>query len=527
LSLQNAEVWWIIAIGTIVTVSFAIFLISTIVVNQRRFIRIQEDRLDEVKRSEEKYSDLFNNVTDVVFIHSLNGEILEINERGLTLLNLPAREIVGKSLKDIFGSGYHRRVDAYLMEIRLRGEATGSFSLFCQDGRCMTFEYRNSLIKKNETSIAIRGVARDITEQRAIAKSVRASESRFRHLVRFSPLPMIIHSDGIVRYANQATFTLMKAHDYVEIVGKPVDDFIILDFHPLEHPQASSTSDDTQPRIRTEKLRPLTGNHIDVETASLPVFFDGKPAIHTVIRDITRSKQLEAKLREIPKQIIDAQEAERGRVSRELHDGVNQILGSVKFRLQATETNIMPVARAAAEDVGRIYADLEKAIIEIKRISHNLRPSILDDLGLIAATRNMCDDFQKRMKIATDFTSDDLPERLLPEIELACFRIIQEALNNIEKHSKATQVTVGITMDETVLQATIIDNGKGFLRESLKPSNGERRGLGMDTMKERAAFVGGITTIHSEPYKGTSIIVRIPLETAMKSETVPGSVQEK
>jgi PAS domain S-box-containing protein len=515
LPLQNAEIWWIIALGTIVTVSFAIFLISTIAVNQRRFIRIQEEKLEAVKKSEAKYSDLFNNVTDVVFIHSLEGRILEINASGLALLNIGAEDIVGKLLKDIFDPMYSRRIDDYLMEIRLRGEATGFFSLTCRDGRCMTFEYRNSLIKKNETSIAIRGIARDITGQRSSAKLVRASESRFRHLVRFSPLPMVIHSGRIIKYANEAVVNLMKARDLSEIIGKSIDDFIV--YVSPDTLESRERRDEKNPTILIEKLRGLNNQLIDVETASLPVSFYGEPAVHTVIRDITRSKQIEAKLREIPKQIIDAQEAERGRVARDLHDGVNQILGSVKFRLQATETAALPVAKNVAEDIEQIYHDLEKAIIEIKRISHNLRPSILDDLGLLAAVRNMCDDFQKRTKIIVDYTFDQLPERLPAEIELAFFRIIQEALNNIEKHSKATQVTVGITAEEEEIQTSIIDNGKGFSPETLRASNGDRKGLGMDTMKERAAFIGGCTTIHSGPYKGTRIIVRIPIKAKVVS----------
>ncbi|MFI5253387.1 MAG: PAS domain S-box protein [Bacteroidota bacterium] len=511
--LSSSEIWWELFLGTCVTVSFAVFFIATIAINQRRYIKIQRDKLEEVKKSESKYSDLFNNVTDVVFIHSLMGEILEINHSGLAFLGVAGDEIIGKSLAEIFGPRYQRRIDSYLMEIRLRGEAAGSFSLACKNGKCLTFEYRNSLIKKNDTSIAIRGIAREITEARAISKSLRASEKRFRHLVKYSPLPMIIHSDRIIQYANDAAVKLMKARDYMDIVGKWVEEFIILGYFASDSdaPQSAKAEGERQPTILTEKLRLLNDQMIDVESASLPVIFNGKPAVHTVIRDITRSKQLEAKLREIPKQIIDAQEAERGRVSRELHDGVNQILGSVKFRLQAAETKVLPVEQKAAQDIKQTCADLEKAIEEIKRISHNLRPSVLDDLGLIAAVRNLCDDFRNRTKVEISYTSDKFPQRLPPEIELVIFRIIQEALNNIEKHSKATQVTVGITFDESLLQASIIDNGMGFSRESIKPTNGNRRGLGLDTMRERAVFVGGSTTIQSEPYHGTQICVKIPL----------------
>jgi len=218
-------------------------------------------------------------------------------------------------------------------------------------------------------------------------------------------------------------------------------------------------------------------------------------------------------LRRLPRRIIEAQEAERFRVARELHDGVNQIIASAKMRLQKAEESVAAVAPAAAEMLGRCYELMVQALEENRRIAHDLRPSDLDELGLADACRHFCEEFNQRtnLVVAGEIT---LPARRLPpEVELNVFRIVQEALGNIARHAEASRVELNVGILDEWLELSILDDGSGFSAPAKMPK-GKRRGIGLTNMRERAASLGGTCEIRSTPGKGTAITLRVPLHSA-------------
>jgi PAS domain S-box-containing protein len=234
-------------------------------------------------------------------------------------------------------------------------------------------------------------------------------------------------------------------------------------------------------------------------------------AAHIAAMAIER-KQVEEALRQISKLVIDAQEAERRRVARELHDGVNQLLSSVAFRIEGIETRLGS-GGTLFEEAGRTKFLLTKAIQEVRKISENLLPSELDALGLLPAVRSLLEEIMERSALEIDLTSHRLPKRLAPELELTLFRIIQESLSNIEKHAHATRATVSLTVKDASLHLRIHDNGRGFL-ESLDIKSGRpRQGMGLVNIRERTAFAGGMAAVRSSPETGTEILVRLPLPT--------------
>lgn len=209
--------------------------------------------------------------------------------------------------------------------------------------------------------------------------------------------------------------------------------------------------------------------------------------------------------------IRQAQEAERRRVARELHDSVNQILSSVQFRLQAMEEKLSSQDESTWREALKAKALLEKAMQEVRRISHNLRPSELDDLGLEAALRSLCREFADRTGIAVSVTLAALPKNLGGEVELNLYRIIQEALTNIEKHAGARKVEVLLVHTASYLETTIRDDGRGFDPDLNQPKP-NKTGMGFVDMRERAASLGGTCIWQSAPREGTQIILRVPLE---------------
>ncbi|MFM1768000.1 MAG: hypothetical protein RJA22_529 [Verrucomicrobiota bacterium] len=223
----------------------------------------------------------------------------------------------------------------------------------------------------------------------------------------------------------------------------------------------------------------------------------------------------EAAARALPRLIRDAQEAERRRVARDLHDSVNQILSAVKFRLAAAEEKRPDRARAAEawRDVGQARIDLEKAIAEVRCISRNLRPSELDDLGLAAAVRSLGREFADRTGLELELVLEPLPGRLDPGAELNLYRILQEALGNIERHAAARRVEVRLGPTSAPgppgLRLLIRDDGRGFDPAFADPA-GPRPGMGLADLRERAAADGGSCVLRSAPGQGTEIQVEIP-----------------
>jgi signal transduction histidine kinase len=222
----------------------------------------------------------------------------------------------------------------------------------------------------------------------------------------------------------------------------------------------------------------------------------------------------EAALRELPRLIVEAQESERRRVARELHDSVNQILSSVKFRLHALDEKLETTDPALWREALKVQVLLERGIEEVRRISRNLRPSELDDLGLAAAVRSLCEEFAERTRMDV-VPAIEVPAECPKEFELPLYRIVQEALNNVEKHARARQVNVDVFTFHGRLQACIRDDGAGF-DPGASPgpaARGVGTRMGLVDMRERAAFVGGELRLQSAPGQGTEIRVIVPLPT--------------
>jgi two-component system sensor histidine kinase NreB len=272
------------------------------------------------------------------------------------------------------------------------------------------------------------------------------------------------------------------------------------------------------------RLKRKNGEPFPTEHTVMPIRNEAGRLVNWVsnINDISERKQTEAELRRLPQRIIEAQEAERLRVARELHDGVNQIIASAKMRLRKVQDLSATLSPAAREILIRCDKLLVQALEENRRIAHNLRPSVLDDLGLVAACQTLCRELQLRTNLTVKCSIADLGRRLPPTVELNLFRIVQEALNNLEKHAHARTVQLRLTAQDDSILLRIQDDGRGFDLDSAA-NKAQRRGIGLTNMRERAAALGGVCEVKSIPRQGTSLMVRIPLPpgTASGSEKKP------
>ena len=232
----------------------------------------------------------------------------------------------------------------------------------------------------------------------------------------------------------------------------------------------------------------------------------GRPVeVATTERDISDQKRADREFRRLHARVISAQETERKRLARELHDGVGQILSGVKFRLQALPGQ-MTLSGGAEAKILKVGGFLDHAIAEIRRVSQNLMPAELVDLGLEPALLMLCREFKERsgVRVTTRTVAMDVE----PELALALFRIAQEGLNNIGKHSKATRAEVGLALEGTEIVLTVSDNGIGFKLGGWLTGG---RGIGLGNMRQRAESVGGSCVIASKSGAGTTLRVRVPL----------------
>ena len=218
----------------------------------------------------------------------------------------------------------------------------------------------------------------------------------------------------------------------------------------------------------------------------------------------------DAKLKELTQRVLDTQEEERGRVARELHDGISQMLVGVRYTLDNARRRLERGDDEAARDP--LYKGIENlctAITEVRRISRDLRPGVLDDLGLGPALQALTDDFSERTGIETEFSTVVFRNRLDQEAKIALYRIAQEALTNIERHADATRVTIDLRGHRKGATMRVTDNGRGLPREPGHASSG----IGLRNMQERIEQLDGSLRILSSrgPQGGTVIEVTLPL----------------
>lgn len=212
-------------------------------------------------------------------------------------------------------------------------------------------------------------------------------------------------------------------------------------------------------------------------------------------------------------QVVDAQEAERKRIARELHDATGQSLTAIALGLRGVETRLEQDTATPANLIGpvrEIKGYSTNALGELHQIIADLRPQILDDMGLPAALKWYIQSYQQRRSLPTELIVEGSPYRLPAEYETVLFRITQEALTNIAKHARATRVVVTLSFAPHELRLSVQDNGRGFDPHQALERDGNRAGWGLLGMRERASLIGGQVRIDSSPGQGACIAVALP-----------------
>lgn len=264
--------------------------------------------------------------------------------------------------------------------------------------------------------------------------------------------------------------------------------------------------------VQVKSLEATLGSHLESTSikilimaliASALVFLVG------MFMQFNERKLADAKLQELTKRVINTQDEERRRVSRELHDGISQSLVGVKFCLEEAASLFRNKESRHAELIDKSNEQLQIMMQDVRRISRDLHPSVLDDFGLMAAVESLLNELSKRSNIKVSLTKVKVRNILPQDVKVALYRVTQEALNNIEKHSGASKVDIEFKVSADWFAVYISDNGSGFDLGSKKLNKNPVFGIGLRNMAERLSYFKGKFEIQSND-KGTSITAAIP-----------------
>lgn len=370
----------------------------------------------------------------------------------------------------------------------------------------------------------------DITELKQAENALRNSESRFRNLVEGSIQGIYVHRDYKPFFVNQAFVEMMGYDSAKELYALESMDVL---FAPKERERlrgyrsARLRGENAPSQYQVEAVR-KGGSTIILELSVRLVEWNGETAIQNTVVDVTERMQAQSELkkseqmaRQLSQQVMEAQEQERKRVAAELHDGINPALLNTQVGIEraiSQYSNDPEHAKALLET--ELLPGIQQNINEVQRIQMNLRPGVLDDFGLVTALEWLCAEAEQHHD-STLITAIQLENREVPEdLKVPIFRIAQEALNNIARHSHASVATVSLEGDQQIIRLTIGDDGQGIEADrSLQPKDQqeERAHYGLIIMQERASFSGGHFNLKSSAGAGTEIMVTWPR--SMTSQT--------
>lgn len=480
-------------------------------------IGIRQKAEQTAQTSEARLRAILDHSPAVIFLKDVRGRYLHVNRQFEKRFGLSTHDVIGKA-------------DAQLFSRKQAGSFQANDRKVFREGAPMEFEetarYRDgvhtSIVSKfplrgqNGRIYALCGIATDITARKQMEEDLRQSEERFRLLVssvKDYAIYMLSPAGNISSW--NAGAERIKGWRENEIIGKSYAHFFTVEDARKNQPRRELETALRQGRYEGEGWRVRKdGSRFWASLVITPVRGHAGKLLGfaKVTRDMTEQRLAQEAWRQLSKRILDAQEEERKRISRELHDETGQALTAISVMLAALKhEDGVAKSKTAERKLAETQKLLEKTMESIHHFARELRPTMLDELGLIPALRSHIKSFSERTGLQMHLSASPIAEKLNGEQKIVLFRIAQESLTNVAKHAHASRVNVAIRKagDELVLE--IADNGKSFSENPTVDGKRKQR-LGLLGMQERVKLVNGRFIIKPQPGKGTTVRVTVPFK---------------
>lgn len=462
-------------------------------------------------------ADLLANVHDAIIATDHHFIITSWNEAAEGLYGWKADEVLGRPIQEVIreaGPQDFRGIQA-LNTLAENGSYITEVIQFRKDDTPVYVEGRT--ISLRDTSGGVRGyvsVNRDITERKEAEVARRESEERFRQLSENLPeVFWMTNADGSQLLYLSPAFDDIWGRPRQSVYDcprsgmeaiHPQDQERVRNSYTPEHLQAGDYSIEYRILRPDGQIRWIHDRGFPIQDSQGKVY-----RIAGIAVDITSQVQAEQKLRQLGRQVVTAQEEERQRISRELHDEAGQALTALKIGLDLIQADLPDLPSAINRSIGEAMELVDKTVEQIRSIAYQLRPPELDALGLSPVLEVSCQNFSKQTHIDVQYRGVELPN--LYDAEAVCFyRLVQEALTNIIKHARAQHVEVSLDYDLNSLYLRIEDDGQGFDRTVIDSPSSNRPGLGLLGMQERVELLGGRLLIDTQIGQGTRLTAVIP-----------------
>lgn len=479
------------------------------------FIRdISEKKKAEVEIMEA--SDLADKLIDslpgVFYFYDATGKFIRWNKQFEESTEYTAAEIAEMHPVDFFPPDEREYISQRIGGVFDRGINDAEANFLTKSGKRIPYYFKAVLIQYKGGPCLL-GSGIDIAERKKAEEQLRSSEQKYKLLFESNPLPMWMLGlpDYRVREVNQAA---LLQYGYTKEEFLELDIFTLRPSEDIERLKAN-----TNRTFRgifhagVWRHRKRNGDIIYVDIVTYDLYYDEKPVRLVLANDVTEQYLAEEKLkdsyeaiRKLTEHLQNIREEERLHIAREIHDELGQLLTVLKMDVSWLNKKIQPASEPVRAKLEELLGLIDTTVKTVRRIASELRPSLLDDLGLLAAMEWHLEEFERRSGIEKLMELPGTELHLPDSIKIGLFRIFQESLTNVARHSGAEKVSVRLVQEDKKLILTISDNGKG-----MAGNTSEKKTLGVLGMKERTLVMGGDFKLISAPGQGTTINVSVPI----------------